>query len=164
MDAALETRIQQIIDSGFETPSILKKVLADELALIKQDQQNRDILGLIFMEAQYLFNNVEGSKKFSGAHMIIATTTGLIIVEEGLGELNLEFGGYRARYVPYSKISCVEIDSCLLLGVFKLALGGTLKDPDFVIEFDTAQNFHEFDQIIKIIRSKMTAIERSILK
>lgn len=163
MDAALEARINKIIDSGFETPSALKRVLKEEMALIKQDQQNRDILGLVFVETTYInTDNIE--TKFTGAYMILATTTGLIIVQEGLNSQDLKDGGYRVRYVPYYKISCVELDSCLLLGIFELTLSGTLNDPDIAFEFDTADRLQDFEDLAKIIRRKMTSIQKSLEK
>lgn len=162
MDSALEAKINKIIESGFETPSILKTVLANEMSLLKQDQQDKDILGLVYIEATYL-NNVNNNEKFTGAMMMLATSFGLTIVEEGLTNLDLEFGGYRARYIPYSKISCVEIDGCLLLGIFKISLGAS-NDPDMVFEFETTKNFRDFDAIIRIVRSKMTELERHLTK
>lgn len=162
MDLALEAKINKIIESGFETPSILKTILANEMSLLNQDHHNRDILGLVYIETTYL-NIISKSEKFTGAMMLLATSIGLIIVEEGLTNLNLEFGGYRARYIPYSKISCVEIDSCLLRGIFKISLGAS-NDPDIVFEFETTKNFRDFEAIIKIIRSKMTELEHHLTK
>jgi len=162
MDDKLETRIKKIIDSSFETPSILKKVLADELALLKRDQQNTDILGLIYIEPTFIFTP-EKNERYSGAFMLLATTAGLINVEEGLTETEVNFGGCRTRFFPYYKIVSVELDSCLLRGVFKIVLGGT-EDSNLVIEFDAARNLSEFQEIIRIIREKMTDIDRHMTK
>lgn len=160
MNANLESRINEIINSGFETPSILKRVLVREIALLKDDQLNRDILGMVYIEPTYI-SPVGRREKFSGAVMVLATSIGLIIVQEGSTNLELEFGGYSAQYIPFSKISCVELDSCLLLGEFKLSLGA-LNNPDMFIEFDTSRHFKDFDEIISIIRGKMTELERHL--
>ena len=163
MEASLEARIKKIIESGFETPRILKRVLAEEMALLETDQLKREILGLVYVEPTYILAEKQ-KEKFSGAFMILATSIGIIIIEEGLSNKDLEHGGYRARYIPYSKIKCVELDSCLLLGIFKLIVGGSVNDPDILIEFDTAAYLKEFDNMVRIIRSKMTALERGFAK
>jgi len=83
------------------------------------------------------------------------------VVEEGQTALELDYGGYRIRHIMYSKIKCLEFDTCLLLGVFKLVLG-TGHDPDLVIEFNTARNYFEFEALADLVRRKMVDIERTL--
>jgi hypothetical protein len=61
----------------------------------------------------------------------------------------------------YSKIQCLEFDTCLLLGVFKLVLG-TSNEPDLLIEFNTARNYYEFEALVDIVRRKMVENERAL--
>lgn len=160
MDAILEQKIQSIIQSGFDTPSILKTVLKNELDLLAADQLGRDILGLVYMPSAFITNGLH-DEQYAGAHLLLATTTGLISVEEGADSENRYLGGYRMKLFPYSKITCVEIDGSMLKGTFKVQLGNG-PGTDLDIAFDTGEFFNDFMTIIAIIRRRMTAIERRL--
>jgi len=156
MKQELEQKIQKILSSDFETPSIFKTILKKEQSFAEKE----DILEVVNIQREY----ADAAKKtqiYAPAVLLIATTSGLIVVEEGQTALELDYGGYRIRHIMYSKIKCLEFDTCLLLGVFKLVLG-TGHDPDLVIEFNTARNYFEFEALADLVRRKMVDIERTL--
>ncbi|NCC77314.1 MAG: hypothetical protein EOM08_12870 [Clostridia bacterium] len=156
MKQELEQKIQKILASNFETPSIFKTVLKKELAITEKEE----IIDIVNIQREYA-DAVKKTQIYSPAVLLIATTYGLIVVEEGQTALELDYGGYRIRHIMYSKIQCLEFDTCLLLGVFKLVLG-TGNEPDLLIEFNTARNYYEFEALVDNVRRKMVENERAL--
>jgi hypothetical protein len=154
MNEELKAKIDKIISSDFEAPSIFKTILKKELAFVEKEE----ILDIVSMKREYV-DAVRKQQVYSPAVLIIATTYGLIIVEEGQTPLELEYGGYRIRHILYSKIRCLEFDTCLLLGVFKLIMGSG-PEPDLVVEFNTAKYYYDFEALVDLIRRKMIGQER----
>ena len=99
MKQELEQKIQKILASNFETPSIFKTVLKKELALTEKEE----ILDLVNIQREYA-DAVKKTQIYAPAVLLIATTYGLIAVEEGQTALELDYGGYRIRHIMYSKI------------------------------------------------------------
>lgn len=159
MSEQIETKIKEILESDFETPSIIKTILKKESEIAGQE----GILGLVSIEREYLSTAQHPRIRYSPASLILATRYGLIIVEEGLSAADIEYGGYRIRYIRYSKISCLELDTCLLLGLFKISVASG-NTPDMVIEFDTAKYFYDFEALINVIRFKMRECEINMTK
>lgn len=154
MDPAIEAKIKAILESDFETPSIIKTILKKEYEVAGHE----GILGLVSIEREYLSTAQHPRIRYSPASMLLATEYGLIVVEEGLNAADVEYGGYRIRYIRYSKISCLELDTCLLLGIFKVSVASG-DTPDMLIEFDTAKYFYDFEALINVIRFKMRECE-----
>ena len=158
IDTELDRRINEILESGFNTPSIFKKILGKETAFAKDEK----ILGFVNVEKEYV-NQVEKKEVYSNSKLVVATNFGIIIVEEGIDNDNLDFGGYRIRYIMYSKINCLEIDTSLLLGIFKIAFG-SCKEDDIIIEFDKTRDFKNFEMLNDILRNKIIECECLLLK
>lgn len=158
IDTELERKINEILESGFSTPSIFKKVLSKEMAFAKDEK----ILGFVNVEKEYA-NQVEKKDVYSNSKLVVATNYGVIIVEEGIDNDNLDFGGYRIRYIMYSKINCLELDTSLLLGIFKISFG-SCKENDILIEFDKTRDFKNFEILNNFLRNKMIECECHLLK
>ena len=88
IDTELDRRINEILESGFNTPSIFKKILGKETAFAKDEK----ILGFVNVEKEYV-NQVEKKEVYSNSKLVVATNFGIIIVEEGIDNDNLDFGG-----------------------------------------------------------------------
>ena len=152
MSQDIERKIQQILEQPDALPAVFKGVLKQELALTKPE----DILYIVSLKREY----AEGDKKssvYNRAVLLIATSTNLMVVEEALNPLDLEYGGYRIRHILYSKITCLDFDSCLLTG--RLRLDFSLQGANLEIEFDTSRHYFEFEQLAAVIRQKMIACE-----
>ena len=158
IDKELENKISEILESGYNTPSIYKKVLDKDVAFVKDEE----ILGFVHIEKEYV-NQVEKKEVYSNSKLVVATNYGIIMVEEGIDSDNLEFGGYRIRHIRYSKINCLELDTSLLLGIFRITFGAS-KEEDILIEFDKTRDFKNFEILIGILRNKIIECECHLLK
>jgi hypothetical protein len=154
MNKELESKIKRIADAQDDTPNIFKVVLKKELALVAQEE----ILDVVLIKREYT-DNVKKTSIFSKAVMLIATNFGIVTVEDGLNDAQLEFGGYRIRHVMYSKIKCLDFNSCLLVGYLKVVTGSS-NEPDLSIEFNSSKYYTQLDQFVYTIRGKMIDLER----
>ena len=157
MNNEIALKISRIIDSSDEIPVIFKAVLKKEQALLDTE----DILDVINIKREYT-DIVKKNDIFSKAILLVATSFGLVAVEEGQDDSKLEYGGYRIRYVMYSKIKCLDFNTCLLIGHVKVMTGST-SEPDLLIEFNTSKYYSEIKHFVDIIRSKMIDCERKLL-
>lgn len=152
MSQEIEIKINQILEQPDALPAVFKGVLKQEMALTKVE----DILDIVSLKREY----AEGDKKssvYNRAVLIVATSSDLMVIEEALNPLDLEYGGYRIRHILYSKITCLDFDSCLLTG--RLRLDFSLQGANFEIEFDTSKHYFEFAHLAAVIRRKMVACE-----
>jgi len=157
MNEMIEQKIKNIIESHEEIPTIFKKVLKKELALLEQEA----VLDVVNIKREYS-DITKKTDIFTKAVLLIATSFGLVVVEEGVNDLHLEFGGYRVRHVMYSKIKCMDFNSCLLIGTLKVTTG-SINEPDLLLEFNTSKYYSEIEKIVEIIRGKMIECERKLL-
>lgn len=158
MDKELELKVSRIIDNSDDTPIIFKVILKKELAFVSQEE----ILDVVLIKKEYA-DTVKKSDIFSKARLLIATNYGLVAVEEGQNDAHLEYGGYRIRHLMYSKIKCLDFNSCLLVGNL-IVMTGSAREPDLVIEFNTSKYYREIENLVDIIRGKMIESERQAMK
>lgn len=149
MNAELEQKIQRIKDSRDDTPIIFKVILNKEMGLTEAEE----ILDVIYIRRVYS-DNVKRTDLFSKAIMLVLTNYGVVIVEEGLEDYQLEAGGYRIRHIMYSQIKFIDFDTCLLVGRLKLMTGST-GDSDVQIAFNTSRYFNDIANAVTTIRAKM---------
>jgi hypothetical protein len=154
MNEALEQKINKIIDSRDDTPIIFKVILKKELAIDAQEE----ILDLAYIRREHS-DNGRKSGEFAKSVLLITTNYGLMVVEEGMNDTHLEYGGYRIRHMMYSKIKSLDFNSCLLIGQLR-AVTGSPSEPDLMVEFNTSKYYQEIATIVDIIRGKMVELER----
>lgn len=155
MNLNLDQKIKDILESGFQTPRIFKRILNREIGF----SENEDILGIVHLQREYL-NSGERAELYSSGRLIVATTHGVILAEEGMEDENPDYGGYRMRYLPYSKITCLELDTSLLLGVFKISPDQCSTD-HILLEFDKTRNLQDFEQLNQLIHDQIIKVEIS---
>ena len=149
MTTELETKVQKILDSRDDMPLIIKSILKKEQALAASE----DILDVVYLNRSYA-DNTKKTAVLSGATLLVATTYGLIAVEEGKENLSIEAGGYRIRHILYPKIKCLDFNTCLLIGHLKVSTG-LVSEPDLQVEFNTAHFYQDFASLVETIRGKM---------
>ncbi len=154
MNAELEQKIQIIKDSRDDTPIIFKVILNKEMGLTAEEE----ILDVIYIRRVYA-DNVKKTDLFSNAILIVLTSYGVVVVEEGQDDYQLEAGGYRIRHILYDQIKFIDFDTCLLVGRLKLATGST-GDSDVQIAFNSSRYFQDVANAVTTIRAKM--IERQL--
>jgi hypothetical protein len=128
---------------------MLKKVLKDDTLFV----DNKDIIDVIFIEREEVSGDSDSSSKpYEPAKVIIATTYGILFLEEGFNEINDNLLGYRLKKTYYNKIDSVELDICLLTGSFRVYSGGNVSSE---IEFSTTKYFKEFEEFMSIIHENI---------
>lgn len=153
MNLNLDQDIKDILESGFQTPRIFKRILNREVGF----SENEEILGFIHLKREYLGSG-EDAKLYTPGKLIVATTSGVILAEEGMMDENPDYGGYRMRYLPYSKITCLELDTSLLLGVFKISPDQCSTD-HILLEFDKTRNLQDFEHLNQLIHDQISKEE-----
>lgn len=153
MNLNLDQEINKILESGFQAPRIFKRILNREIGF----SENEEILGFIHLQREYL-NSGERAELYSSGRLIVATTHGVILAEEGMEDENPDYGGYRMRYLPYSKITCLELDTSLLLGVFKISPEQCSSDR-ILLEFDKTRNLQQFENLNQLIHAQIVKAE-----
>ena len=154
MNEALEQKINKIIDSRDDTPIIFKVILKKELAIEAQEE----IIDLIHIRRE-IGDNGRKAGDFAKSVLLVATNYGLMVVEEGMNDTHLEYGGYRIRHMMYSKIKSLDFNSCLLIGQLR-AVTGSPSEPDLMVEFNSSKYYQDIAAIVDIIRGKMIELER----
>lgn len=149
---AIETKIQEILDRGFDVPSIFKSVLMKE-SVFTHDEE---ILDVVFLEREYFNDTKKSSNVFSKAKLLVATSHGLILIEEGMNEINTNYLGFKMKHIMYSKIASIELDICLLQGILKISFDSN-SNTETTIEFNTSKYYRSFEEFIDVVRKKMVA-------
>lgn len=145
----VDQKIMDIFSANYDAHYMLKKVLKDDTLFV----ENKDIIDVIFIAREEVSGGGnKGSKPYEPAKVIIATTYGIIFLEEGLKKINDDLIGYRLKKTYYEKIDSVELDICVLTGSFKIYSGGNVSSK---IEFSTTKYFKEFEEFMRIIHDKI---------
>ncbi|TDO94763.1 hypothetical protein DFR79_102140 [Halanaerobium saccharolyticum] len=142
----VDKKIIDIFSAGYEAHYMLKKVLKDDTLFVA----NKDIIDVIFIEREEVSGG--SANPYEPAKVIIATTYGIIFLEEGFREINDNLLGYRLKKTYYNKIDSVELDICLLNGSFRVYSGGNVSSE---VEFSTAKYFKEFEEFMSIIHENI---------
>lgn len=113
-----EVRLE-IEESGFEAPHVFASLLDGEELFT----QHSEILGAVYIKREYFSGPKEKANIESTAKLLIATSRGVVYVEEGIEKICEDDCGYKMKFIPYNKITCLEVDFCWLLGIFKICSG-----------------------------------------
>lgn len=138
----VDKKIIDIFSAGYEAHYMLKRVLKDDTLFV----ENKDIIDVIFIEREEISDEAS-ARPYVPAKLVIATTYGILFLEEGFNEINDNLLGYRMKKIYYDKIDSVELDICLLNGDFRVYCGGKVS---FELEFLTSKYFKEFEEFMKI--------------
>lgn len=146
---SVEKKIADVLNHDFEVPYAFKQLLRRETYLLPDEE----IQDLILLEREYLQDRND-SPIYSSAKLLVLTSYGLIIAEEGFIKITEDIMGYKILHIPYNKITDIELDVCLLTGVLKVATNAYGKS-ESGIEFNTAKYYHAFECFIEALRKKM---------
>ena len=144
----VQTKIQEMLEAGRDVPFIFKEVIRKK-SFISQDEE---ILDLVFLEREYQIDSDKTSKLVYKGRLLVATSHGIISMEEGLSEIATDYLGYRIKHIPYGKLESVELDICLLQGVLLLGASGQSMTK---VEFNTTKDFRKFEEFVNVIRRNM---------
>ncbi|MCE0495723.1 hypothetical protein [Vibrio salinus] len=145
----INNKISRVLDTDFEVPSIFKQILRKETSLLPDEE----IEDLVFLDREYLRERIE-SPVYSAAKLLVLTSYGLIIVEEGFIEISDNIMGYKIQHIPFSKITSIELDACLLAGTLKISTSSYGK-MEVEIPFNTARYYEDFESFISALRIKI---------
>ncbi|MGL4368990.1 MAG: hypothetical protein ACRCUT_04865 [Spirochaetota bacterium] len=147
-----EQQIRELIANNPHLPVIFE-ILLTKKSFFNEDEE---ILAAIFLEREGFRTTekfFEKETNFHPATLIVATTYGLTLVQEGGNEVFEKMYGYRIQHVLYDKISHMQLDICLLSGKFSISCGSGASES--VIEFNTAKFYKQFEQFIDILRRQV---------
>ena len=144
--ATLTEKIDLVLHQNFDIPSGFTDIL-------KEAVENDNLNDLIFIEPVFRDKNNRTDLE-NGAKMLLTTRYGVVSVEAGIADTSREFGGYKVRYIPYKSICAVELDTCLLLGVFRIILISGYES-NVEISFLTSEYYEDFINLIRNIKPKL---------
>lgn len=144
----VQTKIQEILEGSRDVPYIFREVI-EKKSFISQDEE---IVDLVFLEREYRIDSDKTSRLAFKGRLLIATSHGIIFMEEGLSEIATDYLGYRIKHITYNKVESVELDICLLRGIFLIGTSGRNMTK---VEFNTSKDFRKFEQFVNTVRSKM---------
>lgn len=145
----VDKKIIDIFSAGYEAHYMLKKILKDDTLFV----ENNDIIDVIFIKREEVNGSSDSSSKpYEVAKLIIATTYGILFLEESHKEIYNNLLGYRLKKTYYNKIDSVELDVCFLKGSFRIYSGGNISSE---IEFSTTKYFREFEEFMSIVHEKI---------
>jgi hypothetical protein len=145
---SVQTKIQEILEASRNVPYIFKEVI-EKKSFISQDEE---IVDLVFLEREYQIASDKTSKLVFKGRLLIATSHGIIFMEEGLSEIATDYLGYRIKHISYNKLESVELDICLLQGILLLGTSGHNMTK---VQFNTTKDFRKFEQFVNTVRGKM---------
>ena len=148
-----EEQIRRLVSETTHLPPVFE-VLLTKKAFFTEDEE---IIDSVFLEREGFHttdNFYEKEHNFHPATLIVATTYGLTIVQEGGTEVFERMYGYRIIHILYEKIAHMQLNICLLSGSFSIACAGG-PSGDTVIEFNTAKYYKQFEQFIDVLRKQV---------
>jgi hypothetical protein len=146
-DKGLKRSIKKIIDADYEVHHIFKEIVSNKSAFTQEEE----IIEILFIERNHLYNGDNESKVLDPAKLLVATTHGLLFSEEGFKEITEDYYGYKMQHIYYDKISSLELDICLLEGKFKV-ISNSSQNPEIEVNFNTAEYFKKFEHFINTVR------------
>jgi len=144
---SLAEKIKDIKDADFDVHYIFKEIVTKQSAFT----ENEEIVDLVFIKRKHSDERDKNSKITEPAKILVATTHGIVFAEEGFKEISENYYGYRMKHTYYDKISNLELDICLLKGVFKVAASSS-ENADIEIKFNTANYFRDFEKFLNVVR------------
>jgi hypothetical protein len=146
----VDKKIKKVTEGGFDIHHIFKKILNKNI-IFKAEEE---IVDLIYIDREYIDDRDEKSPVASPGKLIVATTEGLIFVEEGFEEIANNYLGYRIQFVSYDKVSGIEFDICLLKG--KLVIYTDSSDEANIrLEFNSSKYYDLFEDFLDLLRSEI---------
>ncbi|RCW53004.1 MULTISPECIES: hypothetical protein [Halanaerobium] len=142
-------KVTGILEKGYEAHYMLRRVLQNDTLFL----ENKDIIDVIFIQRKSMDSPDLKPETISPAKLLIATNYGILFMEEGFKEINDNYLGYKLKRIYYDKIDSVELDICMLNGNFRVITGGK---ENFVVEFNTASYYKQFEEFMKIIHDNIT--------
>ncbi|MFP4371530.1 MAG: hypothetical protein ACOCW0_00010 [Halanaerobium sp.] len=144
---SLEEKIKEITEADFDVHYIFKEIVTKQSAFT----ENEEIVDLVFIKRRHSDERNKDSKIIEPAKIVVATTHGIVFAEEGFKEISENYYGYRMKHTYYDKISNLELDMCLLKGLFKVTANSS-KNAEIEIKFNTANYFREFEHFLNVVR------------
>jgi len=141
-------KLTRILEKGFEAHYMLRRVLQNDTLFL----ENKNIIDVIFIRRESIDSPKTKSDLNSPARLLIATNYGILFLEEGFKEIADNYLGYKLKRIYYDKIESMELDICMLEGKFRVITGGK---ENFVVDFNTANYFKQFEEFIKIIHDNI---------
>lgn len=145
----VEIKIESVLNNDYDVPYTFKEILKKDIYLLADEQ----IVDLIWLEREYL-QQANKSHIYSAAKLLVLTSYGLVIAEEGFTKISDDMMGYKILHIPFNKITDIELDVCLLDGVLKIATNGYGKN-ESGIKFNTAKYYPQFVKFIEALRQKI---------
>jgi hypothetical protein len=145
----VKSKISNVLEADFEVPYIFKQILKKEASLLPDEK----IEDLIFLGRDYRQELNESPVQYP-SKLLVLTSYGLIIAEEGFMKISDDITGYRIKHIPYKKITEIELDICLLLGVLRISTNSYGRE-ESSIEFNTARFYRDFELFVESLRSKI---------
>ena len=145
----LDQKIREITEADFDVHHIFKEIVKRKSIFTESEE----IVDLLFIKREHLNERVDSSPIFSSAKLLVATTHGLVFAEEGFKEISDKYLGYKMKHIYYDKVSALELDLCLLKGNFKVFTSSS-KNPEILVEFNTADYYQEVENFVKSIRKE----------
>lgn len=146
----IATKIMELIEFNTDVPHEFKAVLKKESAFTKDEE----ILDVVYLEKEYFNHRKESSNVYTNAKLLVATTHGIVLTEEGMPKNNTNLPAYNTKYFMYEKIASIELETCMLQGILKIHhdTGG---NEGTEIEFNTTKQEHHIEAFVNVVRKKM---------
>lgn len=144
----IDKKVTSILEKGYEAHYMLRRVLQNDTLFM----ENKDIIDVIFIQRENMDSPDLKEEQISPAMMLIATSYGILFMKEGFKEISDNYFGYELKRVYNDKIDSVELDICMLKGEFRVITGGR---ENFVVKFNTAKYYKQFEEFIKIIHDNI---------
>lgn len=141
--------ITKLLEADFDVPYIFKQILKKETSMLPDEE----IENIVFLEREYLQEKNE-SPVYSAAKLLVLTSYGLILAEEGFIEITENIMGYKIQHIPFNKITSIELDVCLLSGSLKISTSSYGK-LELEVNFNTAKYYRNFEPFISALRTKI---------
>ncbi len=143
----VQKRADELVNGGFEVPAIFKAILKREALLV----EDTEILDYVYLPREYRDERAKKGEIFKHAHLLLATAKGIIFVQEGSEEIDVNLGGYRVRYLPYNRVVAIEVDSILMQAELRI-YSGAGEEVRLEVDFNRKRFFKEVTQFVNIIR------------
>ena len=144
----VQTKISELLETSRDVPFIFKEVI-NKKAFISQEEE---IVDFVYLKREHEIGSDKKSRLLHKGRLLIATSHGIIFIEEGLSEIATDYLGYRIKDIMYNKLESVELDICVLQGILLL---GAIGHNMIKVEFNTTNDFRKFEHFVDIVRRKI---------
>lgn len=142
--------IKEVEDSSFNAPRIFSSLLN------KKDAFTADceILGAVYFSREYYSDQKQPPNISFRAKLLLATSQGVLYTEEGIDKICEDNCGYNFKYIPFHKITYLEMDVCMLLGILKIS-SGSGSESEINFRFGTAQYQDAILEFVDVVRNQL---------